>query len=180
MGSDIGRSWKPVRVKRQADFNGLFSSWVRRVARGQADQTKPSQLERRSHKRGCKAPRDTGPELAVTYPTAHGKLAPPMASKPNMNPWVGTAPAALAAQAAAGTSSVSVVIEGDVPAHPFPHFWEQMFGSGRATLSLRAQRRNLHDAGQVPPPKIVPLAAEHSRLTLPLIPHALALIEVVN
>ncbi len=27
------------------------------------------------------------------------------------------------------------------PSHPFPHFWEQMFGSGRATLSLRAAYR---------------------------------------
>jgi xylan 1,4-beta-xylosidase len=28
------------------------------------------------------------------------------------------------------------------PAHPFPHFWEQMFGSGRAILSLRESYRN--------------------------------------
>jgi xylan 1,4-beta-xylosidase len=27
-------------------------------------------------------------------------------------------------------------------AHPFPHFWEQMFGSGRAALSLRESYRN--------------------------------------
>ena len=27
------------------------------------------------------------------------------------------------------------------PAHPFPHFWEQMFGSGRAILSLRESYR---------------------------------------
>jgi xylan 1,4-beta-xylosidase len=27
-------------------------------------------------------------------------------------------------------------------AHPFPHFWEQMFGSGRAVLSLRESYRN--------------------------------------
>ncbi len=26
-------------------------------------------------------------------------------------------------------------------AHPFPHFWEQMFGSGRAILSLRESYR---------------------------------------
>ena len=35
----------------------------------------------------------------------------------------------------------SVVIDGKAPAHPFPHFWEQMFGSGRATLSLRDSYR---------------------------------------
>src|SRR6478735_8577893 len=28
------------------------------------------------------------------------------------------------------------------PATPFPHFWEQMFGSGRAILSLRESYRN--------------------------------------
>ncbi len=33
------------------------------------------------------------------------------------------------------------------PSHPFPHFWEQMFGSGRATLSLRADYR--HDLREV-------------------------------
>src|SRR5258708_28508978 len=27
------------------------------------------------------------------------------------------------------------------PSHPFPHFWEQMFGSGRAILSLRESYR---------------------------------------
>ncbi len=27
------------------------------------------------------------------------------------------------------------------PTHPFPHFWEQMFGSGRAVLSLRESYR---------------------------------------
>ena len=36
------------------------------------------------------------------------------------------------------------------PSHPFPHYWEQMFGSGRAILSLRdSYRRDLrevHDA----------------------------------
>jgi xylan 1,4-beta-xylosidase len=29
------------------------------------------------------------------------------------------------------------VIDANAPRHPFPHFWEQMFGSGRAILSLR-------------------------------------------
>jgi xylan 1,4-beta-xylosidase len=33
------------------------------------------------------------------------------------------------------------------PAHPFPHFWEQMFGSGRAILSLRESYR--HDLREV-------------------------------
>jgi xylan 1,4-beta-xylosidase len=36
----------------------------------------------------------------------------------------------------------TVVIDVDAPAHPFPHFWEQMFGSGHAILSLRESYRN--------------------------------------
>ncbi|MDE3179689.1 MAG: glycosyl hydrolase family 39 [Acidobacteriota bacterium] len=37
-----------------------------------------------------------------------------------------------------------IVVDANAPSHPFPHFWEQMFGSGRATLSLRsAYRRDL-------------------------------------
>jgi xylan 1,4-beta-xylosidase len=34
----------------------------------------------------------------------------------------------------------------NAPTHPFPHFWEQMFGSGRAALSLRdSYRSDLRD-----------------------------------
>ena len=32
-------------------------------------------------------------------------------------------------------------IDPNAPARPFPHFWEQMFGSGHANLSLRDQWR---------------------------------------
>src|SRR5579859_4773490 len=32
-------------------------------------------------------------------------------------------------------------IDAQAPAQPFPHFWEQMFGSGRAILSLRESYR---------------------------------------
>ncbi len=32
-------------------------------------------------------------------------------------------------------------IRADAPTHPFPHFWEQTFGSGRAILSLRESYR---------------------------------------
>jgi xylan 1,4-beta-xylosidase len=35
-----------------------------------------------------------------------------------------------------------VVIDDSAPAHPLPHFWEEMFGSGRAILSLRESYRN--------------------------------------
>ena len=44
-------------------------------------------------------------------------------------------------------SAIHIGIDGNAPAHPFPHFWEQMFGSGRATLSLRASYR--HDMHEV-------------------------------
>jgi xylan 1,4-beta-xylosidase len=34
-----------------------------------------------------------------------------------------------------------IVVNESAPAHPFPHFWEQMFGSGRAVLTLRESYR---------------------------------------
>lgn len=39
-------------------------------------------------------------------------------------------------------ASEKVVIDAHAPAHPFPHFWEQMFGSGRAILTLRESYRS--------------------------------------
>jgi xylan 1,4-beta-xylosidase len=49
------------------------------------------------------------------------------------------------------TSSPEVItVDANAPSHPFPHFWEQMFGSGRAILSLReSYRRDLHDTKQI-------------------------------
>jgi xylan 1,4-beta-xylosidase len=38
-------------------------------------------------------------------------------------------------------ASDTIVVDAAAPAHPFPHFWEQMFGSGRAILSLREDYR---------------------------------------
>lgn len=35
-----------------------------------------------------------------------------------------------------------IVIDAGAQAHAFPHFWEEMFGSGRAILSLRESYRN--------------------------------------
>lgn len=41
-------------------------------------------------------------------------------------------------------SPQTVVVDASATSHPFPHFWEQMFGSGRAILSLRdSYRRDL-------------------------------------
>lgn len=43
-----------------------------------------------------------------------------------------------------------VVVNASAPAHKFSHFWEQMFGSGRAVLSLRdSYRRDLREVKQI-------------------------------
>ena len=46
-----------------------------------------------------------------------------------------------AARAQAPHSPDAIEIDAGAPSHPFPHFWEQMFGSGRAILSLRESYR---------------------------------------
>jgi len=47
-------------------------------------------------------------------------------------------------QASALSQAETITIDAQAPAHPFPHYWEQMFGSGRAILSLRdSYRRDL-------------------------------------
>src|SRR5215469_15370285 len=48
----------------------------------------------------------------------------------------------LTALLAAQAQTEKVVIDSQAEAHPFPHFWEHMFGSGRAILSLRESYRN--------------------------------------
>jgi xylan 1,4-beta-xylosidase len=65
---------------------------------------------------------------------------------------VSFAVAALFAQPGAGAQSAATFIEIDAAAasHPFPHFWEQMFGSGRAILSLReSYRRDLRETKRI-------------------------------
>jgi xylan 1,4-beta-xylosidase len=45
---------------------------------------------------------------------------------------------------ALATPAEMIVVDAKAPSHPFPHFWERMFGSGRAILSLRdSYRRDL-------------------------------------
>src|SRR5216684_1196701 len=39
-------------------------------------------------------------------------------------------------------SSQTIEIDPAAASHPFPHFWEKMFGSGRAILSLRESYRH--------------------------------------
>jgi xylan 1,4-beta-xylosidase len=40
-----------------------------------------------------------------------------------------------------GPQADVIVVDAQAPSHPFPHFWERMFGSGRAILSLRSSYR---------------------------------------
>ncbi len=50
---------------------------------------------------------------------------------------------ALFAMAAAnGAATEIIIVDAAAQARPFPHFWEQMFGSGRAVLSLRESYRD--------------------------------------
>ncbi len=50
----------------------------------------------------------------------------------------------------AQTATENITIDLHAPSHPFPHFWEQMFGSGRAILSLRASyRQDLREVKQI-------------------------------
>jgi xylan 1,4-beta-xylosidase len=54
----------------------------------------------------------------------------------------------LNAQSAA--SPQAIVIDASAPSHPLPHFWEKMFGSGRAILSLRdSYRTDLRSVKQI-------------------------------
>ncbi|MGA2881195.1 MAG: glycosyl hydrolase family 39 [Bryobacteraceae bacterium] len=51
---------------------------------------------------------------------------------------------AAVAQLSSQETTEELLIDANAPARPFPHYWEQMFGSGRAILSLReSYRRDL-------------------------------------
>src|SRR5579864_1310627 len=53
-------------------------------------------------------------------------------------------------QAISQSAPETVVINAASPSHPFPHFWEHMFGSGRAILSLRdSYRQDLREVKRV-------------------------------
>jgi xylan 1,4-beta-xylosidase len=43
---------------------------------------------------------------------------------------------------AQSSQTQTLVLDAHAAAHPFPHFWEQMFGSGRAVLALRDSYRS--------------------------------------
>ncbi len=54
------------------------------------------------------------------------------------------------AQNAKPEPTETITIDANAPSHPFPHFWEKMFGSGRAILSLReSYRYDLDEVKQI-------------------------------
>ncbi len=56
----------------------------------------------------------------------------------------------LLGQQRSASRTKTIVINTDAPAHPFPHYWERMFGSGHAILSLRqSYRRDLRSVKRV-------------------------------
>ncbi|HEX7729315.1 MAG TPA: glycosyl hydrolase family 39 [Terracidiphilus sp.] len=55
--------------------------------------------------------------------------------------------AAVPVCALAQSAPATITIDAAAPAHPFPHFWEETFGSGRAVLALRDNYRQ--DMAQV-------------------------------
>jgi hypothetical protein len=46
------------------------------------------------------------------------------------------------ALAGSAPAQQTIEIDAQAPTTPFPHFWEQMFGSGRANLTLRESYRD--------------------------------------
>ena len=53
-----------------------------------------------------------------------------------------SAPGTRAQENTAAPLVETIEVDANAPSHPFPHFWEKMFGSGRAILSLRDSYRN--------------------------------------
>ena len=60
------------------------------------------------------------------------------------------APVPSLGQTTSAPRTEAIVINAQSPAHPFPHYWEKMFGSGHAILALRqSYRRDLKAVKQV-------------------------------
>jgi xylan 1,4-beta-xylosidase len=53
-------------------------------------------------------------------------------------------------EATAQSTQETITVDAHAAGKPFPHFWEQMFGSGRAELSMReSYREDLHQVKQI-------------------------------
>src|SRR5258707_2594805 len=69
---------------------------------------------------------------------------------PRFAPGVVLGLAFFAVSACAQSSTQKVVVDAHAPGRPFPHFWEQTFGSGRAILALRdGYRSDLREVKKV-------------------------------
>jgi xylan 1,4-beta-xylosidase len=56
----------------------------------------------------------------------------------------------LSARAQSSSAAESITVDATAAAQPFPHFWEHMFGSGRARLTMReSYRRDLREVKAV-------------------------------
>ena len=61
-----------------------------------------------------------------------------------------TAAVLVSAPSVSAQPARAVTIDASAPAQPFPHFWEQMFGSGRAILTLRdSWRRDAREVKEI-------------------------------
>ena len=87
--------------------------------------------------------------LAVAFVRGHGSIDGIRRKEADVRKWCITA-TGLAVLTLGTVTDESVAqpaltevirIDADAPAGPFPHFWEQMFGSGRANLTLRESWR---------------------------------------
>jgi xylan 1,4-beta-xylosidase len=84
----------------------------------------------------------------------HARLAQVMQDSLGKSLWIGFAAAIVLSAAPACAQSMNspetLVVDANAPSHPFPHFWEKVFGSGRAILSLReSYRQDLRDVKQI-------------------------------
>jgi xylan 1,4-beta-xylosidase len=62
--------------------------------------------------------------------------------------WAFSAGAPLQSEAQSATETIE--IDATAPGRPFPHYWERMFGSGRAALTMRdSYRRDLRDTKKI-------------------------------
>jgi xylan 1,4-beta-xylosidase len=73
-------------------------------------------------------------------PALRALLAAALLATASLAP-VPLAAAASSTDAASATASMTIRVPAEAAGAPFPHFWEQMFGSGRAVLALRDNYR---------------------------------------
>ena len=86
---------------------------------------------------------------------------------------VAIVPAKSFAQVAPQTLAEAVEIDPNAASHPLPHFWEKMFGSGRAILSLRDDyRHDLRETKRITDEGRAYLQDQFRAMDLPFVPSA--------